>query len=208
MGLAGGAGGGDLPADQGRALVLFDTGLHAIGFGPVGGLQIRRQRVQAGAVSPMLMENFTGGALLFGGHGGWRPKDRSIAAGVIGLIIMQAGRARRDRQPGSHPGTSGHGPVPALFGRKDDVADIRRDQRLALDEEILLAFQISQNSAKFSWKWPKLSAGGSGNALGADNIGPGMVVLDGAAALAVAGDDVLLEIEKGLVGLVILARPV
>src|ERR1700743_636872 len=108
----------------------------------------------------------------------------SIAAGVIGLVVMQAGRAGRDRQPGSHPGTGGQSPVPALFRGKYDVAIFGGDQRLALDEEFLLAFHDQPEFGEILMEVAEIVDRRGGGALGAEYGGPGSVGLVRGAPLS------------------------
>src|ERR1700744_578710 len=61
----------------------------------------------------------------------------SVAGAVAGLIVMQAGRARCDRQARAIARAIGQRPVPAFFRSEDDVADIGGDQLLAFDQELL-----------------------------------------------------------------------
>lgn len=69
MGLAGGTGGGDLPADRRAGAIVFDAGLHGIGLCPVAGLHVGRQALATGAGAPMLIEKITSRAALLRVHG-------------------------------------------------------------------------------------------------------------------------------------------
>src|SRR5258706_8972327 len=92
-----------------------------------------------------------------------------------------------------------------LFRREDDIAEVGPDDRQALDQKIELAFQHNPELGEIFMEVAKVAVGWRGNAGLADDVRPGMVVLDEAAALATPGHDVLLEVQIGLVDLVILA---
>src|SRR5690349_25145746 len=52
-----------------------------------------------------------------------------LAAGLIGLLVMQAWRARGDGQAGRHAASRRSGAMPALLRRKNDDAELCPDQR-------------------------------------------------------------------------------
>src|SRR5450432_67286 len=120
-------------------------------------------------------------------------KSLLFAAGVIGLIIVQAGRTWRDRQPRRHPRPARRRAMPAFFRREHDVAEARLDQRHALDQEIELTLQHDPELGEIFVEMAEIIVRRCGYAGPADDIGPGMVVLDETAALATPGNDILLE---------------
>src|SRR6185295_7757128 len=132
-------------------------------------------------------------------------RARLLAARMVWLVVMQAWRARGNRQTGRHAGPRRGGAMVALFRRKDDIAEVGPDDWQALDQKIELAFQHNPELGEILMKMAKVAVGRRGNAGLADDVGPSMVVLDEAAALAAPGHDVLLEVQIGLVDLVILA---
>ena len=73
------------------------------------------------------------------------------------------------------------------------------DQRHALDQELFLAFHDQPEFREILVEVAPAGVRRRGHALRADDVGPGMVVPHRAAALAVRRDNVLLEIDKGLV---------
>src|SRR2546423_6929848 len=97
---------------------------------------------------------------------------------------MQAGRAGRDRQPRAKSRSRRQGAVPAFFRRKYDVAEFRADQRLAFDQEFLLAFHDQPELGEILMEMAETGGGRGGHALRADDVGPGVIVLYRAAALA------------------------
>ena len=71
--LAGGAGGGDLPAIKRLVGIGLDAALHRISFGAFGGPQILGQVFQPRALPPVAVEQIAGGLLLVRFH---RPTHR------------------------------------------------------------------------------------------------------------------------------------
>src|SRR3977135_2295967 len=93
----------------------------------------------------------------------------------------------------------------ALFRREHDITEIGPDDRQPLDQKVELAFQHDPEFSEIFMEMAKIAVGRRGNARLANDVRPGMVVLDAAAAFATPGHNVLLEIQIGLVDLVILA---
>src|SRR5438105_285438 len=96
--------------------------------------------------------------------------NTSITATMVWLVIMQARRARRDRQPSSHAGSRGGRPVPALFRRENDVAELGGDQRHAFDQEVFLAFHDQPEFREILMEVAEIVGRRGGNALLADNV--------------------------------------